>query len=185
MTALVPQAEPATQLGVAVVRHLDEQLASSRRLLEHVLHQGHAIRARRVDEVLAVMAEIQGEMERRGRMDRDRTAILTHAAARLGIAPHQVTLDAMGGLLSAAEAPEAQRRSAELRGLLAEVAREHAVNRALMKQELSFLDHLTRLMGGGGEEAGGYRPPGETRGAFAAAPMTPRPSALRALDLQA
>jgi flagellar FlgN protein len=185
VTALAPQAQAATQVGAAILHHLDEQLASTRRLLEHVLRQGQAVRARRVDEVLTVMAEIQGEMERRGRMDRDRTAILTHAGARLGIAPHQVTLDAMSGLLSAAEAPEARRRSAELRGLLAEVAREHAVNRALMKQELSFLDHLTRLMGGGGGQDGGYRPPGETRGAFAAAPLSPRPSALRALDLQA
>jgi hypothetical protein len=184
VTALVPQAEAATQLGAAVLQHLDEQLASSRRLLEQVLRQGQAIRARRVDEVLTIMAEIQGEMERRVRMDRDRTTILTHAGARLGIPAHQVTLEVMSGLLSAAEAPQARGRSAEFRGLLAEIAREHTVNRTLMKQELAFLDHLTRLMGGG-EETGGYRPPGEARGAFSAAPLSPRPSALRALDLQA
>ena len=38
-------------------------------------------------------------------------------------------------------------RSAELRGLLAEVQREHGVNRALMRQELAFLVHLTRQIG--------------------------------------
>jgi hypothetical protein len=45
------------------------------------------------------------------------------------------------------EANHARQRSAELRGLLAEIAREHGINRALMRQELAFLDHLVRLIG--------------------------------------
>jgi hypothetical protein len=67
-------------------------------------------------------------------------------------------------------------RSAELRGLLAEIAREHGINRALMRQELTFLSHLTRLIGQ--ETQPGYRPPGGT-GPAAAPPVH------RALDLQA
>jgi hypothetical protein len=51
----------------------------------------------------------------------------------------------------------ARERSAELRGLLAEIQREHLVNRALMRQELAFLDHLVRLVGA--EDETGYRPP--------------------------
>ena len=35
--------------------------------------------------------------------------------------------------------PSRDERSAELRGLLAEIAREHGINRALMRQELTFL----------------------------------------------
>jgi hypothetical protein len=65
-------------------------------------------------------------------------------------------------------------RSAELRGLLAEIAREHGINRALMRQELNFLSHLTRVLGQ--EPEAGYRPPG---GGGAAPPSH------RALDLQA
>jgi hypothetical protein len=49
--------------------------------------------------------------------------------------------------MSAAEAERVQASSAELRGLLAEIAREHGINRALMRQELAFLDHLVRLVG--------------------------------------
>ena len=64
--------------------------------------------------------------------------------------------------------------SAELRGLLAEIAREHGINRALMRQELTFLAHLTRVLGQ--EPEPGYRPPGGT-GAT--------PPSHRALDLQA
>jgi hypothetical protein len=47
----------------------------------------------------------------------------------------------------------ARERSAELRGLLAEIAREHGINRALMRQELAFLSHLTRLVGNDAEPA--------------------------------
>ena len=69
-------------------------------------------------------------------------------------------------------------RSAELRGLLAEIAREHGINRALMRQELAFLSHLTRLIGQ--EAEGGYTPPNAARSS-----ASPAPSVYRALDLQA
>ena len=65
-------------------------------------------------------------------------------------------------------------RSAELRGLLAEIAREHGINRALMRQELAFLDHLIRLIGQ--EPETGYRPGGSDRAA-------PSPTAV--VDVQA
>jgi hypothetical protein len=48
-------------------------------------------------------------------------------------------------------AETARARSAELRGLLEEVQREHHVNRALMNQELAFLDHLLRLADADGQ----------------------------------
>ena len=59
-------------------------------------------------------------------------------------------------------------------GVPAEIAREHGINRALMRQELNFLSHLTRVLGQ--EPEPGYRPPG---GAGATPPSH------RALDLQA
>jgi hypothetical protein len=64
----------------------------------------------------------------------------------------------MTTLMPANEAARARQRSAELRGLLAEIAREHGTNRALMRQELAFLDHLVRLIGQ--EPDTGYRPGG-------------------------
>jgi hypothetical protein len=169
-------AMPAAALGGPLLRHFATQLDSARRLLQPVLDQGAAIRAREVDAVLTKLAAIQGEMERRAVLERDRAAILTHAAAGLGIPPHAVTLDALTTLLTPAEADAARAASAELRGLLEEIGERHALNRALMKQELAFLDHLTRMIGGG--EDLGYRRPGM-------APLQPRPSALRALDLEA
>ena len=90
-----------------------------------------------------------------------RTAILTTAGSALGIPPHTVTIESLADLLAPAQASAALGRSAELRGLLAEIAREHGLNRALMRQELSFLDHLTRLIGQ--EPDTGYSPHGSDR----------------------
>jgi FlgN protein len=176
-----------TAFGADVLRHLDAQIDSARRLLDAVLRQGAAIRARDVDGVLGRLAEMQAEMERRARLEGDRTRILTQAAAQLGCPAHAVTLDALGSLLGEHEALAAKGRSAELRGLLAEVQREHTVNRALMRQELAFLSHLTRMLGVEGEDVG-YRPPSEP-GATMRATLDPAAAAptmvRRVLDLEA
>jgi hypothetical protein len=167
-------------LGDHVIAHLDAQIASARRLLDAVLRQGQAIRARKVDEVLARLSDIQVEMGRRAALEESRTAILNHAGAALQIPGHAVTLDALAELLDQAQARIARERSAELRGLLAEIVREHAINRALMRQELAFLDHLMRELGA------------EPDTGYADLAATSQPSAARAahspfrtLDLQA
>jgi hypothetical protein len=57
-------------------------------------------------------------------------------------------------------AERARALSSELRGLLEVIQREHYCNRALMSQELAFLDHLLQLAGLGGQTgygAGGDR----------------------------
>jgi hypothetical protein len=157
--------------GDSVLAHLDAQLVSGRRLLDLVLQQSAAVRDRDPEAVLACLAAIQGEMERRGRLERERAQILQHAAVHANVPAHEVDLELLTTLVGEAHATAARAKSAELRGLLAEIAREHLINRALMRQELSFLDHLTRLLGA--QEPAGYQP-------------TPRaPSIHRVLDLQA
>lgn len=136
----------------AVERHLDLQVESAQRLLDLVLRQGTAIRERDAEAVLARLAEIKGEMAARETLERKRSALIDQVAVRLGIGPAEVTLSALAGLAGEDGAEEVERRSAELRGLLAEIAREHGINRALMRQELTFLDHLTRLVGGSSDD---------------------------------
>jgi hypothetical protein len=172
-----------TTLGPAVIGHLDAQLVSARRLLDLVLRQGQAIRAQDVESVLGRVGEIQGEMERRGALERDRSRLLEQAGAALGLPAHAVTLQALTSLMSPLDGRSATERSAELRGLLAEIAREHATNRALMRQELAFLDHLTRLMNPGQADTG-YRPPADAAVA-APAPTASGGATLRTLDLTA
>src|SRR5204863_42494 len=81
------------------------------------------------------------------------------AGATLGILPTDVTVERLCALVTPSAAHAVRDRSAELRGLLAEIAREHGINRALMRQELAFLSHLTRLIGQDTEP--GYRPSGQ------------------------
>jgi FlgN protein len=170
----------SAMLEAELLVHLDAQLASARHLLQLVLAQGAAIRERDVDAVLGRLADIQTEMVRRGTLEQERTALLQRAGATLGILPTEVTLERLCALVTPGAAQAARERSAELRGLLSEIAREHGINRALMRQELAFLSHLTRLIGQDAE--GGYRPTGEMSrpGGAGAAPQLHR-----TLDLQA
>ena len=117
-------------------------------------------------------------MDRRAGLERVRAQILTHAGAQLGVQAHVVTLDAICSLIPPTDAIAARERSAQLRGMLAEVGRQHQANRILMRQELAFLEHLTRLLGG--EEHGGYAPPGAGAPAH---PASANPH--RVLDMQA
>jgi hypothetical protein len=169
----------STVLEAELLVHLDTQINSASHLLKLVLAQGAAIRERDTDAVLARLADIQSEMVRRGRLEQERTGLLQRAGAALGVAPTTVTLERLCALVTPEAAQAATERSAQLRGLLAEIAREHGINRALMRQELAFLSHLTRLINQ--EPEAGYRPPGANPNA--SAPSAPQ--VYRALDLQA
>ncbi len=167
-------------MGREVLGHLNAQVASARHLLDLILQQGRAIRERDVDAVLARLGAIQAEVERRTHLEAARTDLLTRAGTALGVPAQTVTMKQLTTLMAPNEAQHALARSAELTGLLNEVAREHGVNRALMRQELTFLSHLTRLVGAS-EPEGAYRPPAvATNGA---APRATRSH--RLLDLQA
>jgi hypothetical protein len=146
----------STMLEAELLAHLDVQIASARTLLKLVLEQGSAIRSRDVEGVLERLADIQAEMARRGMLEQDRVGLLQRAGAALGVPAAHVTLERLCALVTPGAAAAARDRSAELRGLLAEIAREHGINRALMRQELAFLSHLTRLVGQEAEP--GYRP---------------------------
>ncbi|HWK26612.1 MAG TPA: flagellar export chaperone FlgN [Solirubrobacter sp.] len=167
-------------LEAELLVHLDAQINSARALLKLVLAQGAAIRERDTDAVLARLSDIQSEMVRRGALEQERTGLLQRAGAALEMPATAVTLERLCTLVTPSAATAAMQRSAELRGLLAEIAREHGINRALMRQELSFLSHLTRLVGQ--EPEAGYRPPG---GSSSTASAPSAPPVHRALDLQA
>jgi hypothetical protein len=169
VNALQPQT-----LAPEILRHLDSQMESARRLLASILSQGKSIRRQDVEGVMARLADIKAEMDLRARLEAERVTILTRAGAELGVQPAGVTLEGLTTLMSPDEAELARTRSAELRGLLDEIAREHGVNRALMRQELAFLDHLMRLLGQ--EADAGYTPNGQ-----GPSPQSPH----RAFDLKA
>lgn len=166
-------------LGAEVLAHLDAQIDSARRLLEVVLEQGAAIRERDVHMVVRLAGILRGEMGRRQLLEEQRGRLLAHCGERLGIPAEAVTLGRLSTLMDPAAAELASAHSAELRGLLHELQREHTCNRALMQIELGFLDHLMGILALDG--VSGYDTHGSSK------PITrPRPSGgLHVLDLHA
>jgi hypothetical protein len=143
-----------------VLAHLEAQLVAARRLLQVVLEQGAAIRNRDVRAVVQLTGLLQAELHRRRLLENERMLLLARAGVRLGSNPAAITVTMLETVMDPDSAQLAAARSAELRGLLEVIQREHHVNRALMGQELAFLDHLLKLAGLGGDEsynAGGDR----------------------------
>jgi hypothetical protein len=151
MTLVATREQVDVVLTGDVLAHLDAQLIAARRLLQVVLEQGAAIRRRDVRSVVALTGILQAELQRRQLIDGERLRLLERAGARLGVIAGQVTLARLESLMDPVAAQMARERSSELRGLLEETKREHHVNRALMNQELAFLDHLLRLTGDGND----------------------------------
>jgi hypothetical protein len=186
MSALADHHAPAANahvdvaLGHELIAHLDHQVASAQRLLQIVLAQGAAIRARDVETVVRYAGAMEVEMERRVAIEATRSQLLERAGGRLGVAPSAVTLDLITQLLDPPTAELARERSTQLRGLLEEAKREHTLNRALLHQELAFLDHLLLVLGG--EDSGAYHADGVTSASTAAPPSSPH---RRVLDLEA
>ncbi len=180
-TALATQAgaQQDRALGTDVLNHLDAQIASARSLLEVVLEQGAAIRARDVHTVVRLAGILRGEMGRRQLLEEERARLLARSGQRLGMPAQAVTLALLSTLMDRAGAERANVRSAELRGLLHETQREHACNRALMQIELGFLDHLMGMLSLDG--VNGYDTNGSSKSITRARPH----GALHVLDLQA
>jgi hypothetical protein len=143
-----------------LVEHLERQLESNRRLLQIVLAQGEAIKVQDVQTVLARLADVQHEMLKRAQIERERDGLLQTAAQVLRVPADQVSLDMLLTLTPEPAATRVRALSAELKGLLAEVARIHRQNRVLIRQELLFLDHLMRVMSGAPQA--GYTAVGHT-----------------------
>jgi len=168
------------ELAPAVLSHLAAQIGSAERLLQIVLQQGAAIRAKNVHEVVRLAGLMHGELTRRQELEEERGHLLNEAGAKLGLAPGAVTVSALCALMDPQSAARVTKRSAELRGLVHELQREHLVNRALMKLELSFLDHLMKtlsLEAGPGYDSTGVSGSGNGRQAA--------PGAHHVLDLEA
>jgi hypothetical protein len=170
---------PRVSLTTAVLAHIESQIDSARGLLGVVLEQGMAIRARDVHAVVRLAGIMRGEMGRRALLEEERAHLLQRSAEQLGIPAETVTLSRLSTLMDSEGAQRASVRSAELRGLLHELGREHACNRALMQVELGFLDHLMRMLSLDGNH--GYDPHGESTSS-----VQPRPhGGLHVLDLRA
>jgi hypothetical protein len=145
--------------------HLELQVASARKLLGIVLAQTEAIKRQDVESLLVRLGEVQLEMRTREQLEHERDGLIRAAAAQLGVLPADIDIESILSLVPAPNADRARALSAELRGLLHEIGQVHTVNRVLIRQELSFLDHLMRVVSG--EPQAGY-----SSGGWTSAPQT-------------
>lgn len=136
-------------LTVDVLEHLGGQLESARRLLSIVLQQATAIRLGSIPEVVRLAGVLQAEMHRRSLIEVERGGLLEHAARTLGVKPTEVSLAMLEQVVDDQWRAVTRGRADELRGLLAEVQREHDGDRLLIQHELAL--HRSR---GRPEEAG-------------------------------
>lgn len=135
-------------MGARLSAHLARQLDSARALLANVLGQNEAIRRQDVETLLVRLGDMQGEIANRRRLELERDLLLRDAAIELGMSEQEVDLDSILALVPGEESQRARLDSAELRGLLGEISRVHGQNRILIRQELSFVEHLMRVLGG-------------------------------------
>jgi hypothetical protein len=141
-----------------LLAHLEAQVASAERLHSTVLAQTEAIKTQNVPELLARLGDVQTELGVRKRLEVERDRLIAAAAARRSVAPETINLDAMLDGAPADFSARARALSAHLRSVLAKVARIHASNRLLIRQELTFVDHLLRVISG--TPQAGYSPGG-------------------------
>lgn len=174
-----PPAALDDTFAAEVLAHLEAQIVSARHLLGVVLEQGAAIRVRDVQGVVRLAGILRGEMGRRQLLEEQRTLLLARCGERLGVTAAEVRLGALQALMAPHAAQRAGALSAELKGLLHELQREHTTNRSLMQIELGFLDHLMGMLAMDG--VNGY----DTHGS-ATSISRPRPhGGLHVLDLRA
>ena len=160
VSALADPYVPSAALGIGreVLAHLDEQLASAAPPARRRPAPGRAIRAPRRRRRARLPHRDPGrDGAPRPPRARPHRRCSPAPPPQLGVARRTSSRSTRSHAHAPAEGDAARERSAELRGLLAEVGRQHGINRVLMRQELAFLEHLTRLLGG--EEDAGYAPP--------------------------
>ena len=121
--------------------------------------------------VVRLATSLQTEMHRREVIEAERLQLLERAGTQLGVSAGDVSIAMLANLMDDESAEVARNRTAELRGMLLEIQREHTTNRALMQQELAFLDHLLRLAG----NAGGYDSGGDQSKVRRRRPLMHRP----------
>jgi len=141
-----------------LIAHLEAQVASADRLLSTVLAQTDAIKTQDLPTLLARLGDVQTELQTRRRLELERDHLIHAAAARLSVAPATVDLEALLDGLPPETVFRARALSAHLRRVLARVAQVHSGNRVLIRQELTFVDHLLRILTGTPQP--GYSPAG-------------------------
>lgn len=142
-----------------LIAHLEAQVTSAERLLATVVAQTAAIKTQDVPELVARLGDVQTELGVRKQLELERERLIQGAATRRGVAAESIDLEALLEGVPAEPAARIRTLSSHLRKVLAQVAQVHGSNRVLIRQELTFVDHLLRVLSGtpqAGYSSGGW-----------------------------
>ena len=142
----------------ALIAHLEAQIASAERLLANVNAQTEAIKTQDISTLMARLGDVQGEINIRKQLELERERLIAAAAARRSLPREQVDLEVLLEGAPPVEAAQARALSKHLKSVLEQVGRVHTNNRTLIRQELTFVDHLIRIITG--QPQPGYSPGG-------------------------
>jgi hypothetical protein len=148
---------------IDLIAHLEAQVASAERLLATVNAQTEAIKTQDVPTLLARLGDVQSELSLRKALELERDQLINAAAVRRQAPVDTIDLEAMLDGLPPDICARARVLSTQLRSGLARVQQIHVSNRALIRQELTFVDHLLRVLSG--VPQAGYSPGGWTTNA--------------------
>ena len=141
-----------------LLTHLEAQVASAERLLATVTAQTEAIKTQDVQLLLTRLGDVQAELGVRKRLELERDRLVNAAAVRRQLPADTIDLEALLDGLPPEVCARARELSAHLRAVLARVGQVHGTNRVLIRQELTFVDHLLRVLSG--TPQAGYSPGG-------------------------
>jgi hypothetical protein len=131
-------------VAAELVRNVQDQARSWRRLLELSIAQRGALEAQDAPTVHALLQDIELAMLDRSRTELRREALVAQAAALLGVEPQSVTRELVAGCVDAELAGRLDTAAEELRALVVELDAVVERNTALLQQELSIIEVLVQ-----------------------------------------
>ena len=126
--------------------NLEDQVRAYTRLLELSQSQMQALRVKDVQSVHAIRQEVEVAMLDRGRTEITRGRLMEAIAGELGVAALDVNRELLMQVSTAPVAESLEHAAESLKGLVAELDRVVAKNRALLEHELAVIDTLVQGM---------------------------------------
>jgi hypothetical protein len=129
-----------------VLVNLEDQVRLYRHLLELSSAQLAALRKQDVHSVHAILQEIEIAMLDRGKLEMQRSVVLSLAAAELGIGVEEITAARLEEAAGAPLGGEIARCADELRQIVTQLDEVVARNRAMLEHELGVIDQVVQGM---------------------------------------
>ena len=151
-----------------LIEIVENEVCAFQRLLDNMEREQRALVANDVEGLDAMVAEQQSLTEEAGRLEAERSRVVTSLSAVLGEEPDSVTLKR---LVEQIQGPQSERLG-EMRETLIDlqekIRRTNRHNLLLIKQSMKYVDKTLQVLTGGDGSEGVYAQSGKVQGASSA-----------------